>query len=506
MFKVFIVDDEPFIIEGLYDIVDWAKLGMEIVGHAENGAIALEAMKVTPADILITDISMPVMNGLDLIRHVRAVHPELKVIVLSGYNEFDYLKEGMALGIENYLLKPINLEEFKGTLRTVAQKLNVNRSELALNEQSMRILRDNVMYRWLQDQISPKEFQERADLLGIELDQRYVQVSILRAGHSMAEVFDSVMNQLSSSENVVPFRDMDGDIVLVFNADDVSSCKEDAERISDNLRLLLSPHNKICASLGSVEKVEDASQSYSHAKRAQEYFMVRSADRILRYEDLASRQQETRLGDWPIDWNEYKKEVMAKDTKALFLRIEKDFAYLQQLEGMTPDLLQEIAMEWLIRFKMLLQEITHTDDPEPYKGGLSQIRRATTSAELMEMIKEAAAMTVDLLERDVKSPVVQQVLNYIHDAYNQDLSLKVLGSMYNIHPVYLGQLFHKEVNETFTEYINRYRIEKAKELLRMTNMKVQEIARKVGYWEIGYFYKQFKKYVGISPTEFKGLS
>lgn len=244
MFKVFIVDDEPFIIEGLYDIVDWAKLGMEIVGHAENGAIALEAMKVTPADILITDISMPVMSGLDLIRHVRAVHPELKVIVLSGYNEFDYLKEGMALGIENYLLKPINLEEFKGTLRTVAQKLNVNRSELALNEQSMRILRDNVMYRWLQDQISPKEFQERADLLGIELDQRYVQVSILRAGHSMAEVFDSVMNQLSSSENVVPFRDMDGDIVLVFNADDVSSCKEDAERISDNLRLLLSPITK----------------------------------------------------------------------------------------------------------------------------------------------------------------------------------------------------------------------------------------------------------------------
>ncbi|MNJ40257.1 HTH-type transcriptional activator Btr [compost metagenome] len=162
-------------------------------------------------------------------------------------------------------------------------------------------------------------------------------------------------------------------------------------------------------------------------------------------------------------------------------------------------------MEWLIRFKMLLQKITHTEEPELYKGGLSQIRRTSTVAGLIEMIKEAAAMTVGLLDRDVKSPVVQQVLNYIHDSYNQDLSLKVLGSMYNIHPVYLGQLFHKEVDETFTEYINRYRIEKAKELLRTTNLKVQEIARNVGYWETGYFYKQFKKYVGISPTEFKGL-
>ncbi|MNJ59187.1 HTH-type transcriptional regulator YesS [compost metagenome] len=196
---------------------------------------------------------------------------------------------------------------------------------------------------------------------------------------------------------------------------------------------------------------------------------------------------------------------MAKDTMALFLRIEKDFTYLQQLEGITPDMLQEIAMEWMIRFKMLLEEITHSEEPELYKGGLSQIRRTTTIAELMEMVKEAAAMTVDLLVRDVKSPVVQQVLNYIHNSYNEDLSLKVLGSMYHIHPVYLGQLFHKEVNETFTEYINRFRIEKAKEMLRSTPLKVHEIARNVGYWETGYFYKQFKKYVGISPTEYKGL-
>ncbi|WP_110930058.1 response regulator transcription factor [Paenibacillus bouchesdurhonensis] len=505
MFKVFIVDDEPFIIEGLYDILDWAKLGMEIVGHAENGALALEAMKGTPADILITDISMPVMNGLELIRQVRAFHPELKVIVLSGYNEFDYLKEGMALGIENYLLKPINLEEFQGTLQTVVQKLNATRSELVFNEHSMRILKDNVMYRWLRNQISPKEFRERADLLGTRLDKPFVQVAVIRVEHSFAEVFDSITNQLIQASDVVPFRDMDGDIVLVFNIDDAASGKEYAEWVSDNLRLLLSSHNKLYVSLGSVERIEEGSQSYDNAKRAQEYFMVRQADRILRYEDLVSRQQETRLKDGPIDWDEYEKEVMAKDTEALYVRIERDFTYLQQLKGITPDMLQEMAMEWLIRFKMLLQKITHTEEPELYKGGLSQIRRTSTVAGLIEMIKEAAAMTVGLLDRDVKSPVVQQVLNYIHDSYNQDLSLKVLGSMYNIHPVYLGQLFHKEVDETFTEYINRYRIEKAKELLRTTNLKVQEIARNVGYWETGYFYKQFKKYVGISPTEFKGL-
>jgi two-component system response regulator YesN len=89
--------------------------------------------------------------------------------------------------------------------------------------------------------------------------------------------------------------------------------------------------------------------------------------------------------------------------------------------------------------------------------------------------------------------------------YPEDMSLKSLGQQYNIHPVYLGQLFHKETNVSFTDYINKYRIERAKALLRETPMKVQDIAREVGYWETGYFYKQFKKYVGISPTDYKGF-
>ncbi|MMZ64507.1 HTH-type transcriptional regulator YesS [compost metagenome] len=125
--------------------------------------------------------------------------------------------------------------------------------------------------------------------------------------------------------------------------------------------------------------------------------------------------------------------------------------------------------------------------------------------ELAEIVKRTAASAIEALNRDVKSPVVQQVLNTIHEGYHQDLSLKTLGNTYKIHPVYLGQLFHKEVGESFTEYVNRYRIEKAKEMLKTTHQKVHEIARQVGYWETGYFYKQFKRYVGISPTEFKGL-
>lgn len=505
MYKIFIVDDEPFIIEGLYDIVDWTRMGMEIVGQAENGQEALETLKTVQADILITDISMPLMNGIDLIRAVREFQPSLKVIILSGYDEFGYLKEGMALGIENYLLKPINLEEFKATLNNVAEKLNVTRAEYELNAHRTTILRDNVMHRWLRNQISPQEFQERADFLGIVIDKPLVLVALLRPEHSYAKVFQAVTEVLSDSSSVIPFQDMDGDIVLLHTLSEFQRGKEEVDKIHELLRKSLTSFQPMRLSLGSVEETEwKAAQSYTHAKKAQEYFMIFPERNLIRYEDLKDRHEAVRQG-LPMNWEDDLKLIMAKDKGALFERIDDNFEQLRQLEGITPELLQDIAMEWMIRFKMQLKEIRHIEEPELFNDGLSNIRATSSISELTDIIKEAAALTIDSLIRDVKSPVVQKVLNYIHESYNEDVSLKTLGAQYNIHPVYLGQLFHKEVNESFTEYINRYRIEKAKEQLRTSPLKVHEIARNVGYWETGYFYKQFKKYVGISPTEYKGL-
>lgn len=225
---------------------------------------------------------------------------------------------------------------------------------------------------------------------------------------------------------------------------------------------------------------------------------------LLHYEEVQDRH-EVAVQGMPLNWEDDLKLIMAKDKEALLVRIQDHFEQLRQMEGITPVLLQGIAMEWLIRFKMQLQEIRHVEEPELFADGFGLIRSTVSINELTQIIQEAATITVDALVRDVKSPVVQQVLNYIHESYNEDVSLKTLGAQYHIHPVYLGQLFHKEVNESFTEYINKYRIEKAKELLRNTSLKVHEIALKVGYWETGYFYKQFKKHVGISPTEYKGL-
>lgn len=504
MYKVFLVDDEPFIIEGLYDIVDWSRLGMEIVGHAENGSAALQALREKPADILITDISMPQMTGLDLIRASRGFKPDLKVIVLSGYDEFAYLKEGLALGIENYLLKPINLEEFSATLTTVRNKLDLTRTHEAFNEYSTRILRDNVMNRWMYNQIGVQEFQERADLLGLKLDQPWVLVSLLRVRDApAADIYSRAERELKGSPEVIPFRDNDGDLVLLHNFEEPGRGGREARELISLLAAKLSPH-RLQFSLGSVEeRGERAFVSYENAKKAQEYFMIYPELGVISHEELKDRTERARASS--IDWSESTRLLLARDQEGLDTLIGRELSRLGEQGAVTPAYLQEIALEWMLRFKMELQEIRHTEDPGLFTGGIERIRSADTLEELAEIVKRTAASAIDALNRDVKSPVVQQVLNTIHEGYHQDLSLKTLGNTYKIHPVYLGQLFHKEVGESFTEYVNRYRIEKAKEMLKTTHQKVHEIARQVGYWETGYFYKQFKRYVGISPTEFKGL-
>ncbi|MCY9592236.1 DNA-binding response regulator [Paenibacillus chitinolyticus] len=505
MYRVFLVDDEPFIIEGLYDIIDWSSFGLEIVGQAENGREALEALKKTPVDLLITDISMPVMNGLDLIRGAREFHPDLKVVVLSGFNDFVYLKECIRLGIENYLLKPINLDELKATLDNTVEKLNASKSERLFNEYGVQILKDNMMHRWLTEQIASGEYRERADLLGIEMDKPFMAAAVMRLEENFVQVFELISRQMKYNESIIPFRDVDGDLVILFVMDDPEEGKREMIGTIEELLDRLTTYQPIRTSIGSVQPLPDqAPLSYRHAKKAQEYFLLYPEHGLIDYSDLPSGKDAGKA-TFPIDWSEYTKLIMAKDREKLLLRIEEDFEEMQTLEGVTPGDIQDIAMEVIILFKMALKEIKHVEETELYKEGFEKVRQAGTLRELIKAVQDVAGLTVDSLIRDIKSPVVQQVLNYIDESYAEELSLKALGALYNIHPVYLGQLFHRETGETFTEYINKYRIEKAKEQLKTTHLKVHEIARNVGYWETGYFYKQFKKYVGISPTDFKGL-
>jgi len=517
MYNVWIVDDEPFILEGLAAVVDWPSLQLHLAGQAENGLDALEQIEESGAkvDILITDIAMPEMDGLKLIRTLKERSPELKSIVLSGYNEFDYIREGMRIGIENYLLKPINLEELTQTLQSTVEKLNRSRIE-SLNADQVDLLKDNILYRWVAGRISQEQWKLRSDFLKLRLREPYVSAAILRGqeqetpGPALQEA-----RRLASAymaEKGYPhliFQDIDDRIVALIGVTEPTEKLK--ERLSASLEELAMRLGTILPSvpliaLGSTEEnFERAPISYGNALLTLDYTLLYPREPLLVHERVTVCHK-TKGAAWP-DAEAYSRFLLAHDEEGIDRRIEEDFRALSAMEGVTPTELRDAAAEAIIRMKKLLKDANHAHAASPaYHDVMNRVLRSSTLEQLTGHVRFIAKEVAGALSgRQDKSPVIRQIVEYVHASYMEDFSLKTLAHAYRIHPVYLGQLFHKEMSQTFSDYVNRYRIEKAQQLMKTTPMRTQDVAKAVGYWDTAHFYKHFKKYVGVPPSQYRRM-
>lgn len=507
MYKVLMVDDEKFILDGLINLINWNELGLQIVGTERGGRKALDFLAVNEVDILITDISMPGMNGLELIRRARQDHSELKVIILSGYNEFDYLKEGMSLGIENYLLKPVDVSELMHTLVTLIEKLEASRPHY-VHTNDIHIIRNNTLHRWMNGQIAASEWKERCELLQLGQICRYRLAAVIRKGDYGDRVYD-VLCKVTDDQRPLVYRDMDDNVVIIYRADNMEQLSDDAQSHLRGLLSAIEPleSNQIRVGLGQIEETEaSTSHSYEEAKQALEYFLLFPDERIIRYEMLNLSKVMVRPGN-DISWDSYIQLLHARSTAELTETMQEDFSRLQQQEGIPPRNLWRIAAEITIRLKLAVQEVRPVEPEllEKFSDHLELLHNTVEWAELMESLAQIAELAVDLLQAPDYSPVIQQVLKLVNEAYTENWTLMQLGDRFHIHPVYLGQLFRKETGENFAGYMNRYRIEQAKRMLRETNLKIHQVARDVGYWEVAYFNRQFRRYVGVSPMEYKTL-
>ncbi|WP_059052243.1 response regulator transcription factor [Paenibacillus senegalimassiliensis] len=513
MYKVLLVDDEKFILEGLSHLIDWSALGLEIAGMVRGGKKALEMLATTHVDILITDISMPGMNGLELIRAARQHHDQLKVIILSGYNEFDYLKEGMSLGIENYLLKPVNVSELKHTLVTLLDKLEASKPDY-LYDNDIYIIKNNTLHRWMIRQIAPAEWRERRELLQLAPIRRYRLAVVIRKGDLADQVFAELVNS-AGDDHPLAYRDLDEDVVIVFQANEEAALMEYVHRWIEDRTSRVNAEGKepIRMGVGRVELSEisevtevSGGLSYDEAKQALAYFLLYPKKQIISYETLNLSKELIRW-EGSIRWEQYTQLLHARNAEGLKAAIQEDFANLREQEGMSPRHLWRVAAEVAFRLKLAAEEVKSTDAAleERFSEYVESLHITSEWAELMEILAEIAQLSIDLLQTTGSSPVIQQVLKLVKETYTENWTLLQLGDRFNIHPVYLGQLFRKETGESFAGYMNRYRIEQAKRMLRETSLKVNEVARQVGYWEAAYFNRQFRKYVGVSPMEYKSL-
>ena len=223
MYKALVVDDEPIILKGFDNLISWEEFGIEIAAKAENGKAALQIARKEKIDLLITDIRMPEMSGLELLKTIRREGKNIKVIILSGYDDFQYVKEASKYGIENYLLKPIEENELEETLLHLTEKLENEQKQQNRLQESYQLLRSNILYRWITGTIGEEELTIRAEFLDVSLEKQWYQICACYSCGELSSEHITYLEQLSdrfwTGEMPIVFTTPHSELLFLFSWD-----------------------------------------------------------------------------------------------------------------------------------------------------------------------------------------------------------------------------------------------------------------------------------------------
>lgn len=502
MYKVLLVDDEPMITKGLQAILDWEDFGFEVVNVAQNGIEALSYIKENTVHLLITDIMMPKMTGLELIKEAKRIHPFIKCMILSGYQEFDFVKQGVKLGIENYLLKPVDEDELLKTIQTISQKLY--RSFSSNQYPGVTTLKDNTLWRLINGEIEKGEWQERLSLYNMGFLKAFYNVSILHFEYEQdVELNKRMQTYIENNYSATCFYNPDQELIIIFEADH----KEDLltyhyELMSHYLTKMSHEIGQYYVSMGTeVTSVESLTKSYAVARELTlnkvvlEGEMLITDSLLINKRKLQKVQQESKV--------KLAKSIM-RSKEEVEQSIQMFFANLQLKNNFVS---HRVVRKYTIDLISFVHHSVQKDKYSNHTSSIEKLFHATNIQEIKSILRGYCDNLIDKMNQksETRSPIIQNVLEYMHANYDQGLSLKTLSQRFYVNPIYLGQLFQKEVGMVFSEYINHYRLEKSKELLRDTQLRVGDIGKKVGYGDTTYFYKQFKRNVGATPTEWRNM-
>lgn len=514
MYRILIVDDEEMIKQGLSHLINWSELNIEVAGFASNGREAMERISEHVPDILLCDIRMPVMDGLQLLASIAEAGLEIRTIILTGYEDFAYMKSAMKYKVENYLLKPVDREELLSTLLNVVEQLDKSQLDNQKAKDRNDMIRTNILNRLIANHIGSAELEDKVEYLGIKLAEPPFRVAILKLlderpdterFHAIAE--STTGEILMQARAGISFQSISGNIILILS--------KPAQSISDWRALLgeclvsikqLTDENVLITVGRPVGELCQVCASYEDARNLLDYRHIKARDWILFYEEEAKKDEIKTTLHMNLDTFE---------EHLLYCRKDKAFEFVDLIvssqtwqSSVTPNQIRSYFMSVMASCFNVARHMKL--DPEALLAGQQPIEKVMlneTGQDLSDWLKSFIVRIIDAInakKRRNKSQI-EVILEYIGKKYDKDLSLQMLASEFNISAPYLGTLFRNETGELFSVFLNKLRVEKAKELLLTTSYSANEISKLVGYWDANYFYKIFKKYTGVFPTQFRKI-
>ncbi|GAB6168309.1 response regulator transcription factor [Clostridium carnis] len=502
MKKVMLVDDEKLILQGLSNIIEWEELGFNIVHMAEDGVEALELFKKEPVDVIVTDINMPRLTGLELLKSIKDENKDVKFIILSGYDEFSYAKKAIKLGVENYILKPINEEELEEALIKVRNDIDEERKN-----ESKLLDRNRSLISFLEAKTIDYENKYIQSITKSNSEDMYYTVSVIVPSNKEIKI-DKNINKILNIDLNIKYEcvyKLDGSLVVINAFKNTYSRDEVLSYFKKVKELLAKEHEKeIFIGIGdSVKSIDELNLSYKSAVKLKKYILTDGYNVCLCSEKISSIKENNR---------NFAKEIENINSLIIEKNKEEIKKYISEIfddYDLTPKNIYDLSIKIIILINKISEEFKIDKKYSNY--GLSdtivelcnESKRDNVKSFIISELEEL----ISLMNAGVikYSPVVSQIINCINERYYEELSLKTLAQQYNINSSYLGQIFTKEVGYSFSDYLNRVKNKKAKDLILNTNKRINDIAKEVGYIDTSYFYRKFKKYYGVCPSTLREM-
>ena len=534
LYSVLIVEDEPAVRRSLVNKIRWEEMGLAVTGTAQNAEEAYEIIKQTPPDIILLDMRMPGMGGLAFLNILNREFPDIKIIILSGHSDFDYVRHALRCGASDYLLKPIVKEDLRAALDKVIgaireerdQNRRSTRNQMLLNE-SLPLLRNMLLNKLLTGiQMDREAVLRRLRFLGVELQFPWYVVAVIKIA-SLDAMKRIYMNDISlaffalenvMNESIQPFTSAvgfqrlhaDNEFVYIFGFNRKDGIREQLEELFRTCIRNIETYNKFtihaavsdpCDRLADLPRLyRSISFDYGKMKHGQasgvffaNHFYEEaqlgnliSVSETLDFINSIERDDKQRLMGIVSHWFrrlEKADRADLADEQRLVAKIYFCFDGIMERHGIEMDALYERKELSCNRL------IASCRDREELKMGV--IRAAVELAGLLRKKSKSGA-----------SDVIEQAIRYINESYFEDLTLGYVAEKFYLNPNYFSELFKKQTGECFSRYVNRVRIQKAKELLVDQKIKPAHVFELVGFHDPAYFSKVFKKMAGLTPTEY----
>ncbi len=533
--KVFLVEDEYIVREGIKNNIDWEKNGYDFCGEASDGELAFPMISEKRPDIVITDIRMPFMDGIELSRMIKEEYPEIKIIILSGHEEFEYAKAAIQIGVEEYLLKPINGDELLQVVNRVAQKIkeeNESRETLQEGEgdENFEYAKRQLLSSLIDDNASLSDAMEQGKKIHLNLMAQCYNIMMLKLqrknkeqgfSQRILELYKTMEDTLKEQDgqSIMFDRAPEGKVILFMGSGE-EEIRRNMDVFAGQFREILPEYEDVTyfGSVGvPVMRLRELGESYEAASHGFSYRFLTEPNQIVDNHtvfDQARNEKKFSCSIGSVDIQNLDKQKIESFLKGG--EMDEIQFFVEEYMKNTGDagknsmiFRQYIVMDMFFAASHFLTQITDGREQlgEPFESP-EQMQKIVSDLEATVVyIKELFTKVMQVRDARItehNSDVVENAKKYISENYHdEELTLNTVAHEVNVSPNHLSAMFSQKTGQTFVKYLTDVRMHRAKELLKCTSKRSNEICEEVGYRDPHYFSHLFKKNVGCSPIQYR---